>query len=108
MKKIILTFLLSTPIFILAQKTQFVFTIVKTYEVVSFGTTDKYENKTRISEINEFSNYNADKLARFEDKLISNIMINPWFKGEIMSKKSYAFKTYAEASKKRNSFLMNN
>lgn len=85
---------------------KYIFTVLTVREVTkSGGDWKEYENRSIISEINDFSEFNDDVQARFEDKMIQTYKMGLW-SGTILNKETFVFESYSKASKKRNTYII--
>lgn len=88
------------------QNKKFVFVVLSVHEQTTHGLEiERFENKQLVSGIAELENYNDDTRARIEDDLIQQYKMSPW-SGDIVSKQTFAFDSYSEASKKRNMYII--
>lgn len=85
---------------------KFVFVVLKVSEATEIGADyKKYQTKELVSGINEISNYDEDAKAMLEDQIIQEYKMGAW-SGNIISKETFAFDNYSSASKKRNTYLI--
>ncbi|KIC61725.1 hypothetical protein [Chryseobacterium taiwanense] len=90
------------------QNKKFVFVVLNVSEPTEIGADyKKYSQKQIVSGINEIYDYNEDKKAMLEDEIIQNYSMRA-FSGNVVSKETYSFGSYASASKKRNTYLIEN
>lgn len=90
------------------QNKKFVFVVLSVSEPTEIGADyKKYSQKQIVSDISEVYNYNEDKKAMLEDEIIQIYSMRA-FSGNVLSKETYSFDNYASASKKRNTYLIEN
>ncbi|MDX8567359.1 hypothetical protein OZ668_05155 [Elizabethkingia sp. HX XZB] len=88
------------------QNKKYAFVVLTVREISQMGANyTNYEKRQYVSQINEIIDYNEDSKAMFEDAIIQNYKVGAW-QGDIVSKETHAFDNYASASKKRNSFIV--
>lgn len=107
MKKGLLVILMLCSIIIFSQSKKYAFMVFKAREQINVGLqVPEYKIVDKVSEISEIRNYNNDQKAKFEDEIINFYLNTGWGFPKVLSKKTYVFNSYSEASKKRNSFLI--
>lgn len=81
----------------------------KAYDEYGMLHIDRPQQLNVVSNIQEYKNINETTKAKLKDAIISNYLKSGearFYQGKILSAKVYQFDNYMEASKKRNSYLI--